>query len=83
MAKFCAAVRILARPPSTLDLSLYPNLKLLAQRCRRFLCQVDQAAAFAGALRSVVDLQAAINRVTDEYNRTKINPLAWNAGSVR
>jgi hypothetical protein len=57
----------LAHPPSALDLPLHPDLRLLAQRRREFLLGSDPRLR-RGVFRSIVDLQAAINRYLDEHN---------------
>ena len=56
----------MAGPASTLDVRA--NLVFIAQRDRGLLRHSQQAAIEARGFRSVVDLQAAINRFLDEYN---------------
>ena len=66
----------LARPPSALDLPLHADLVLVAERRRELLLDAHPAAAQRGVFRSIVDLQAAINRFVAEHNDDP-KPFAW------
>ena len=68
----------LACPPSALDLPLHPDFLLLAERGRDLLRHPHQATLKRGVFRSVVDLQAAINRYIEEANHDP-KPFIWTA----
>jgi hypothetical protein len=64
--------------PSALDLPLHADFGLLAQRRRGLLRHPDQARLKRGVFRSVVDLQAAINRFLEDHN-AESRPFEWVA----
>jgi Homeodomain-like domain len=70
----------LARPAPALDLALHADLRLLAQRGRDLLFSAHPPAAQARHFRSIVELQAAINRYLAEHNRDP-KPFAWTKRS--
>ena len=72
----------LARPPSALDLSFHPDLVLLGQCRRRLFRHPTRRRLQRGVFRSLVDLQAAINRYLGEHNR-KPKPFVWTADPDR
>jgi hypothetical protein len=61
----------LARQARALRLPLHANFMLLAQCCRRLRRQAVQAPLRRGVFRSVLDLQAAINRFLAETNANR------------
>ena len=60
-----------------------PSRRMKAFACRAvvegFFAKLTRRRLKYGVFHSVVDLQAAINRFIDEYNRTEAKPFAWNA----
>jgi hypothetical protein len=64
-----------------LDISLHPNLGVVAQRGRRVFCQA-YLPAVATRRHSLVDLQAAINRYLAEHNHDP-KPFVWTADPNR
>ena len=72
----------LAHPASALDLPLHADLLLLAERRRDLLRHAHPPPPAAGALHSLVDLQAAINRYLTEHNQCP-KPFIWTADPNR
>jgi hypothetical protein len=68
----------LARPAPALSLPLHAHLGLLAQRGRDLLSALTRKRLKRGAFRSLVDLQAAINRYLAEHNAGP-RPFTWAA----
>ena len=66
----------LARAASALGLPLHPNLLLLAQRGGGLLRKLTKRRLKRSIFRSVLDLQAAINRFLEDYNRQP-KPFVW------
>src|SRR5215469_1217878 len=67
----------LARPAFALGVPLHPDLQLLAQRRRDLLLLLTRRRLRRGIFRSIVDLQAAINRYLDEHNANP-KPFVWS-----
>jgi hypothetical protein len=66
----------LARPAPALGLPLHADRGLLAERGRDFFSALTRRRLRRGSFRSIVDLQAAINRYIAEHNDDP-KPLAW------
>ncbi len=71
----------MAGPASPLDVSLHAYLGVLAQRRRRLL-RLTRRRLKRGVVRSVADLQAAINRFVEETNSDP-KPFVWTADAKR
>ena len=65
-----------ARAAPALDLPLHADLGLLAERGRDLLLGADPTPLKRGRFRSIVDLQAAINRYIAEHNQDP-KPFIW------
>jgi hypothetical protein len=58
----------MAGPASALSLPCHADFRLLAERCRNLFSALTRKQLKRGVLRSIVDLQPAINRYLDEHN---------------
>ena len=67
----------MAGAPSALDVPLHANLRLLAQRRRGLLRHLTKRRLKRGVFRSIVELQAAINRFLAETK--PVQALPWTA----
>jgi hypothetical protein len=65
---------------SSLDVPLHSDLVFMAQRYRGFFAILTKRRLKHGVFRSVVDLQAAINRFLEEHN-VEPKPFKWSADS--
>jgi hypothetical protein len=63
-------------------LLLHPDLLLVAERGRNLLCRPTRRRLRRGVFRSIVDLQATINRSIVEHN-TAPKPFVWTADPER
>ena len=68
----------LAGAPSALDIPLHADLRSWLNAVEGFFANLTKRRLKRGVFRSVVDLQAAINRFLDEHN-TNPKPFVWTA----
>ena len=68
----------MAGPTSPLDVPLHAHLRQLAQRRRGLLRHLTRRRLKRGVFKSVVDLQAAINRFVVGHN-LQSKPFVWTA----
>jgi len=65
-----------------MDVSFHADIGLPTQRGRRTSSRPHKRRLKRGVLRSVADLQAAINRFLEEHNQ-KSQPFTWTADPVK
>ena len=68
----------LAGPPSALDLPLHPDLRSWLNAVEGFFAKLTKRRLKRGVFRSIVELQAAINRFLAETNADP-KPFRWTA----